>query len=246
MKLYSITLLGLTGLVPLAGFAASVTYTTALTTLNNDSDTVFTLNKFDTSLGVLTGVNVSFYQSLSGVVVQMDNDDVSANTGSAKVINVVGSFTSSLGSTSLLGPAFTSIVDSSALTVNQSQNFVLSATSGDAVGAFNNTGASDYASWSPGTISRGGAGNVNDLFKGLYSQAGGGTFTLTSNNSYLTSATFSGPNGYFQGNTPSANGQAIVTYTYTPTAIPEPSAYAVLLGFGTLAGSMYMRRRQSR
>lgn len=244
MKLHSIRLLSLAGLAPFAGYAASVTYNTPLTTLNNDSNTVLTLSKFNTSLGVLTGVNISYYQTLSGVVVQMDNDHTATNTGTAKVLNVINSFSSSLGSTSLLGPSFTAIVDAAALTVNQSQDFSLSATSGDTVGAFNVTGLSDYASWSPGTITRGGSGDVNDLFEGLYAQSGAGTFTLTSNTSYLTSATFSGPNGYFQGNTPTANVSASVTYTYTPTVIPEPSTYALLGGFVALGGTLYLRRRK--
>ncbi|MDI1318636.1 MAG: hypothetical protein PSW75_00380 [bacterium] len=48
--------------------------------------------------------------------------------------------------------------------------------------------------------------------------------------------------GYYV-NTPQGGGDTVATMTLTVTAIPEPSTYAAILGFVSLLGVFYHRRR---
>lgn len=243
MKLQYITLLGIAGLSSVCTHAATVSFT-ASDTLPNNLNKSLTLSKFDSSLGTLTGVNISYTVNIAGANVQMDNDSNLSQTATASVSNQVISFSSSLGSNSLKNSGNAALISAPLLGILETHDFVLAATSGDAVGAFNNTGAADYSNWSPGTLSASAGGDVGSSYISLY--GGGGTFNFTIKALYSTSASFDGSQGYFQGNTPSGDASATVTYTYTPTAIPEPSGYSVLAGFVVLGGTICLRRRERR
>ena len=219
-------------LIVLALFAAAslhadtVGYTNSVV-MNNDVNAVINLSKFDTSLGTLTGVYVSYLTAISGATVQMDNDSVLAQNGTARVLNQVNSF----GSTAaLVDNSFQPILQGTDMAINESQLFILTATSGDTVGQFDVTGTGDYDSWTPGTLQGIGDGNVGSV--GFASYIGDGTFSTTINSTYTTSATFDGSDGYFQGNTPSGTFTGEVIYTYTP--IPEPATASMIALAGCL------------
>jgi MYXO-CTERM domain-containing protein len=203
--------------------------------LPNDTNTTVYLAKFDTTLGELTGIYVEVGINLSGVQVQLDNDDVASQIGTGRVINIANSLTSDV---SLLKTGLTTI-NTGDLGINASQGFNLDGTTTDPVGQFDNTGLGDYANWEPGDLNANGAGNIHNLVWSQYE--GTGTFGITTNATYITSATFAGSNGYFEGNTASGEFYANVTYTYD--AIPEPSAPA-LLGVAALGLACLRRRRK--
>jgi len=223
------------GLCASMAHASTTSYSSDSVVLPNEVDTTVHLAKFNTSLGILTGVYVEIGVNLTGAQVQLDNDDAAAQTGTGRVVNAARSLTSDVG---LLKTDFTTINNGN-LSINASHNFALGATSGDAVGTFNATGLSDYANWQPGTLNAHGAGNISSLVWDQYK--GSGTFGITTNALYLTSATFAGSNGFFQGNTPNGQFYASVTYTYDP--VPETSALP-LLGAGAFGLACVRRRRK--
>lgn len=113
--------------------------------------------------------------------------------------------------------------------MNETQVDTLQGTSGDAVGQFDVTGDTDFSSWSPGLLTATSVDNVNSAFNFLYE--GDGTFSFTLNSSFSTSATFTGIDGYFQGNTPSGAMFAEVEYNYTAAeVVPEPGTAAMIAG----------------
>jgi len=229
--------LAITGLLIAAGTlqAATVTYTNSVT-MNNDQNTTINLSQFDPSLGTLTAVYVKYVVSISGANVQMDNDSNLAQNGTARVQNLVNSFSSTA---SLLDPSFQMAVTGIDLQLNINQLFALAATSGDTVGQFNNTGNSDYASWTPGTVQAFGDGLINSLVFSQYT--GLGTYGVSVNSTFSTTATFDGSSGYFQGNSPTGAFSGEVTYTYTPAPIPEP-ATASMLALVAAIGFLIRRR----
>ncbi|HPR83731.1 MAG TPA: choice-of-anchor E domain-containing protein [Pontiellaceae bacterium] len=212
--------------------AATVTYTNSAV-MNNDVNTVINLTKFDSSLGTLTAVYVQYVVSIAGANVQMDNDSALAQNGTARVQNLVNSFSSGA---STLSTDYTTLSKGD-FQINASQVFRLSGTSGDTVGQFNITGNSDYANWTPGTLQAIGASDINSLVFSQYT--GSGTYAVSINPTFTTTATFDGSDGYFQGNTPSGLFAGAVTYTYSP--IPEP-ATASMSALVILAAAWIRRR----
>jgi hypothetical protein len=134
--------------------------------------------------------------------------------------------------------------DSIALQASDTQDFSLSASTGDAFG-YTNTGDTDWATYDPIAPAEGiGSGS----YIGVVANAFGYTTTtldesiaFTVNTRYRTSASFSGDDGFFQGNTPNASYTVEVTYEYTP--VPEASTYSAIIGFAVL-GLVAARRRR--
>ena len=204
--------------------------------LPNDTDVTIYLDQFDPSLGTLTNVYVNVRVQLDSARVQLDNDASVAQGGTALVLNVANSLTSSV---SLVKTGLADSINASDLTINEGQVFNLSATTGDTVGEFNVTNNTDYALWEPGFIIAGDSGNITSSAWAGYT--GTGQFSITLNSTYLTSATFEGSNGFFEGNTPCGGFAADVCYTYT--TVPEPGTLALLAGlFGLL---VIARKRRS-
>jgi len=213
--------------------ADTIGYTNSVV-MNNDQNAVVYLSKFDSSLGTLTAVYVRYITAISGANIQMDNDSVLAQNGTARVLNQVNSFSSTA---TLVDNSFQPILNGTDMAVNASKLFVLSATSGDTVGQFDNTGAGDYDSWTPGTLQGIGDGDVGSIAFASY--IGSGTFSTTINSTYTTSATFDGSQGFFQGNTPSGAFVGEVIYTYT-AVIPEPTTASMMAIAGLL--TLLLRR----
>ena len=232
-KVYSLALLAAAslGMAASANAAISGPYSDSQT-LTNSRDVTLTFPQFNTATGTLTGVNVDFRIELAGVIVAMDNDADVAQTGTALVQTTVNSLTSNV----TLQKSDLSTINKGSLSSIVSRQFSLSPTTGDAVGAFNATGNDDYAIWQPLMIS---VSDSGDISSGVWAgYQGTGNITVTTNALYLTSATFVGNDGYFQGNTPDATFRGTITYTFT--AIPEP----VMFGIMGLAATVLMRRRR--
>lgn len=206
------------------------------------NETLATLNlpKFDASaipVGPgewveLTGVNVAFEVRLAGARVELDNDADYPQKGTAYVSNTAQSFSSTV---SLLLAGF-STINAGDFGLTASQSFDLEATTGDALG-FTATGLGDYADWQPGTLTAGNGGDIHSMVWSDY--VGTGDFQVSIKSLYLTSATFEGAHGYFQGNTPSGTFYGEVEYTYV--IVPEPATMS-LLGMGAIA---LLRRRRA-
>ncbi len=232
--------------------AATVTFSDVVS-MPNDTDVSIFITQFDTTTDIdsaegaanstvgatLTKVTVTVKSIISGANVQMDNDSESAQSGTARVQNLVNSYSGP----NTLNASFGQSIESGDMQLNQSQIFNLGATSGDSVGTFDVTGESDYAAWSPGVLEAGDSGVVDSaVYSSVYEGTGDLEFAI--NSTYTTSASFSGENGFFQGNTPTGQFFVEVIYEYDAASpVPEPSAYAALLGLVTL-GYVCVRRRK--
>jgi len=213
--------------------AATIGYTNSVA-MPNDQNVTVSLSQFDSSLGTLTAVYIKYYVAIAGANVQLDNDSGSVQSGTARVQNLVNSWTGP----NTLNASFGQIVETADMQLNESQTFALGATSGDTVGLFNVTGNSDYVNWSPGILEAGDEGFVNSVvWDSVY--VGTGNIDSTINATYSTTASFDGSNGYFQGNTPSGTFTGEVIYTYTP--IPEPATASMMI-FATLL-TLLIRRQ---
>ena len=200
--------------------------------LVNDTNSTLTLSKFDTSLGTLTNVWVQVEVRLTNARVELDNDAATAQNGTGRVWNTANSLTSTV---TLLKTDFDSI-NKGDLAINTTQVFALDATTGDDTDVFNATGLGDYADWQPGTLTAGDSGDIASAVWAAYQ--GTGNFTITVNSTFLTTATFLGSYGYFEGNTPTGALYGKVIYTYD--AAPEPASLSLL----ALGGLALLRRRK--
>lgn len=227
-----------------ASYGASVTLTDSLT-LSNSANNVINILKFDTATDIdptadstvgatLDSVFITVTVELANANVQVDNDNASRNTATASVTNLVNSFT--------VGGVTANPLTAIDLQINEQQVFNLATTTGDALG-FNATSLGDYETWTPGTVSGETTGNFDGATATSlgYTTTTGQSIVFTLNSTFGTSASFSGANGFFQGNTPDGTYTVSVTYNYTP--VPEVSAFSLLASFSALA-FMAIRRRK--
>ena len=244
----TITSVGAALLLSASAQAASITFNQTIS-MPNDTTVTINLPQFDnttdmdpagglwndTTGATLTSVTVTVKAIIADANVQMDNDAAVSQNGTARVQNLVNSYSGP----STLNGSFGQTIEAADMQLNESQVFNLGATSGDTVGQFDVTAFSDYASWSPGTLEAGDSGVVNSIAHSVYQ--GNGNLSFSINSTYTTSASFSGETGFFQGNTPSGSFFAEVTYEYA--AVPEPSAYGLLIGLSALSWIVIRRRR---
>jgi hypothetical protein len=239
-----------------ATHAATITFSQAVT-MPNDTDVTILIPQFDATTNMLptdyspvnkvvTGsqtttvgatlesVTVTVTAFIANANVQMDNDAGQAQDGTARVQNLVNNYSGPSTPDGLFQPH----IETADMQLNVSQVFNLDATSGDALGSFDVTSFGDYADWSPGSLQAGDSGLVNSAVYGSVYE-GTGDLNFTINSTYTTSATFSGNDGYFQGNTPNGSFFVEVTYDF----VPEPSSYAALTGLLMLALVGVRRRR---
>jgi hypothetical protein len=196
------------GLAGVAGAAVSGPFTDSQA-LPNETNVTLTLPKFSVADATLTGVELELRIELTGVKVEMDNDAAAPQKGTALVQN---------NATSLVSTVNLGSLTKTSLGIYETQVFNLAGTTGDATDQFDRTAANDYGIWEPGTITGGGTTSINATYFAQYQ--GTGTFTVTTNATYLTSAYFEGSLGRFEGSTPTGMLVGLVTYTFTP--IPEP------------------------
>lgn len=219
----------------LAGVASAATITQIQTyAFVPSGNQVLTFDRFDTTLGTLTGVTVSVSLNKTGGRYEVDNDSetagtidlshkVTANLAASGVSLSTGALTPNVG------------VSGSLTATNELTNQAISATTGDDTLAFNNTGAGDYLLFEPGDSTASDSGDIRSGDISTYE--GTDTFTMTLN--ALQSVDVTGLSGLQQSFTVS-NISGDVTVVYNYEAIPEPAS-ALLGGLGFIA---LLRRRR--
>ena len=213
------TILMLTGVA----YGTQVTYTDTITPVDGFSlqsqnyQVLFALNKFDPSLGTLTGVEL---------------DQVASILPEVQIINYSGAARSFSASTS------SSLTYSGPDGTNLSTPWSYS-TSGTAP----NFATTNYSPSNPTIDSA--AVNVSPANFAAYEGIGTTNFSITLGPTYTSSGTTPGWGGgnVFVGGDQISGGTYSVVYTYTP--VPEPSTL-VLLGIGAVSLLTYAWRRRTK
>ena len=213
-----------------------VTYSNSVA-MGSSQDATFTLQKFDTTLGTLTGVYLEYWSFLSDTRIQMDNDAESAQTANAKIRHINFALTQT---PSLLRSDLSGSLSASELSISTNKLFSLAATTGDDPNNFNATLLGDYANWQPGVLSKYATANISSLVWSGYEYAGTDFYSVTANAEINTAAEYSGADGRVNIDTPTGRFAGQITYTYSP--IPEP-ATALLFGLGGM-GAWFLRRNK--
>jgi len=231
---YRILLLALAS----SGFAsaASTFSTQSFSFVPNGSQTL-NLNKFDTTLGTLTGVTVTTTFTKTGGSVSGDNDSASSATVDF-TSQTVGNISSTV--VQLLNVGGVKIFGATAqdLDVSDTATLLLQPTTGDSMTQFDNTGKADFAVYNGITGTATSSGTVGAAYWAAYCFAGHQTFAVKMNAQNLSGiSSVSGVQ--YAVVAPTVSGDVTVTYTYT-AAIPESSA-ALLGGLGMLT---LLRRRR--
>ena len=204
--------------------ADTVTFSASRALDTTDFVDFLTLGKFDTNLGTLNSIRFD----LTGTVVT--DGGVESLDAASSLANL--SLNASL---SLSRPNNANILTGS---VGFSQNRTLAEFDGD----IDFAGTSGYTldtrvnQISNSFVST----NVNDFV--LFSALNGGNINLGVSATALSEAT--GPGNVISYFVTQAGAQARVTYDYTPTAVPEPETYAMLLAGLGVVGFIARRRKQ--
>ncbi len=202
--------------------ADTVGYTNSAT-MASGVDSTFTLNKFDASLGTLTGVYIAYWTQFEDLRVQVDNDSIAPQTGNVGFNCTLSSFSSTADTDGK--------INALAFQVVQNQNYTLGTNINDNVGTFDaQSGEDDYRDWNPGTLSGAENGIIGaDAFSDYI---GSGTYSTSITATMLTGINFAGDNVYSELNSPTSTWNGEVIYTYTP--VPEPATASMMLFVGGL------------
>jgi PEP-CTERM motif-containing protein len=191
----------------------------SLPTLTGASEnTNVSIPTFDTGLGTLTGVALTLNATIDGYAVV-----INLGTGTDTFTNASANFAQSGGYITLTGPAG----------LTATANSIVPAFSGSVGPGY---GVLAFSSAVPTIIP---ATSESDPNLSLYETAGAGSITSQLSLSAYGSSTVTGTN-VGVGVSASASGDLSVKYTYTQ--IPEPSAYAAILGVAVL-GYAILRRK---
>lgn len=205
-----------------AASAATVSYNNTVTTNSTWAD--INLQKFNSNLGTLTGVTVEInYADVGGSFLlstagQFVFDSAESNVTIKGAVNALGfnQVSSGLFAVNTNPGAGTTVTGTS-------QTFLVDTTS-----ALSPSSQSIAAGFFSAYQSAGGTGNV------VFQVRNNPLISVTGNGYTLDSSLFT------------VTTKMIVTYTYTPSAVPEPSTYGIGLGGLALAGAMVRRRKQAK
>jgi hypothetical protein len=221
----------------LAANAATLTFTDTFTWVGSGSDTLV-LSQFDSSLGTLTEVTITFYVDKTGGLAQADNDsDVEGSISFSQSVTAIFE----TDDVSLISTDAT-VVDTSLSADSISGELILEATTGDSTDSFDKTDDVDYVEWDPTDASDSSSDSINKTFweTGETGYVGTGNFSITVSGGQST--TTNGLGGVQSAQVVSTvSGYASVIYEYTP--VPEPSTYATFFGFAALALACIRRRK---
>ena len=205
-----------------------------------------TFDQFNTALGTLEAINVSFTLNKIGGNLQADNDSTQSGT-----ITLTHKVQSALTSTDVyLDNASGHGQVGSSLVATSSTSSAIGATSSDSIAQFDSQpGHVDYVTFSPANKTVSTSGDIAegswgaDLGNDVVGYLGSATFSILMSADQIT--TISGVGGIAQAFVPSrVTGNVTVTYSYTPTAVPEPTTWAMLVGgLGVLFAGRRLTRR---
>jgi hypothetical protein len=220
-----------------AANAATLTFTDTFSWVGSGSDTLV-LSQFDSSLGTLTGVTITFYVDKTGGLAQADNDsDVEGSISFTQSVSAIFE----TDDVSLVTTDLTA-VDTSLSADSISGELTLEATTGDSTDSFDKTDDVDYVEWDPTDASDSSSASISEAAweAGDTGYIGTGNFSITVSGTQST--TTNGLGGVQSAQVVSSvSGYASVTYEYTP--VPEPSTYAAFIGFAALALACIRRRK---
>jgi hypothetical protein len=181
----------------------------------------FTFNQFNTSLGTLTGIQITLTVNSNGGMLVLDNDSASAASGTFE-FGAMGNISST--DVILLNSMFASIPGS--VGAYHSQTFSLAADNGDGIGNIDSAGP-DGMTYTGGSESGSKTGTISNMLWSMGSKGflGTGTYNLLCNIMQWSNLTSTG--GVEYSVTPvTAGGSVKVDYVYN--AIPEPATLAIL------------------
>jgi hypothetical protein len=208
-----------------SAFAAVFSQVQSFAGIPNMNNT-FAFNQFNTSLGTLTGIQITLTVNSDGGQFVIDNDSASAATGTFE-FGAMGSISST--DVILLNSMFASIPGS--VGAYHTQTFSLGADNGDGIGNIDSTGP-DGMTYAGSSESGSKTGTVSNMLWSVGSKGfiGTGTYNLLCNIMQWSNLTSTG--GVEYSVTPvTASGSVQVSYVYD--AIPEP-ATLVILALGAL------------
>ncbi len=209
--------------------ADTVGYTNSTSLTSGQSDN-FTLSKFDTALGDLTGVYIEYWTEFLNVRVQLDNDSDAIQENQTASFNcAITNFTSSAS----MFDGSSDAISIANLQIIENQSYTLQANDGDTNTAFN-VGGTDYADWDPGTLNNSGDGNISSFVFSDYE--GTGNYTVTLDTVIIAGGSVS--DGFMEAQSGSGSFNGRVIYTYTP--IPEPATASMMM---LVAGLGFLLRR---
>jgi len=188
-----------------------------------DFERVSTFDKFDASLGTLTGVEISLMLTIDGGFLAVDNDGIGPAIADVE-----------FGASGELSSTDVTLFPVPSVTTSNMTTFNLDADDGDGSGVQNTGG--DFGVLNGVLTVNSSTTNINPVFFGDYIGAGDTFDTLADIDQIIDFGGVSGIAGEFGPQT--ADLKVTVVYTYIP--IPAPGAMA-LLGLGGLVAA---RRRR--
>ena len=218
-----------------AAFAGTISYDQIVSPQSTSFNVDVALQKFDPTLGTLTGVTISFTADIIANIVVSNSlltQQSFSNATASVPVTVTGPGSSTASGTAVAGPASGTVGPAVQYTIPVVPPFNVTVPTQTTVSGL--------------TAQTSGSHDVSSADFALYEGSGGSLVHLTFSGNSGTFAG-SGVNGVSFGGSATAGGDVKITYTYTaspPPAVPEPSTFA-LLGLGSLGLAVGAYRRRS-